>query len=151
MRQLQQLLELHREVEHIKDVDVLLDRIISVARKLVNADAGIIAAVSDGKYLMCAYLQNHSLQQQLPLGKKLVYPTCPMPMDRHSIMGYVAITGETVNIPDVYQIPVNEVLYRFNPQYDTEMQYVTQSMVALPLKNNHREGDWRDATDQCQE
>jgi HD-GYP domain-containing protein (c-di-GMP phosphodiesterase class II) len=132
---LQQVFELNREIEQIKDIDVLLDKILSVARTLVNADAGIIAVKSDEQYLTCASLQNHTLQQQLPPGKELVYPTRPMPIDEHSIMGYVAITGETVNIPDAYHIPVHEVLYRFNPQYDMEMHYVTQSMVTMPLKN----------------
>lgn len=133
--QLEQLLELTCEIDQIKDVDVLLDKILSSARTLVNADAGMIALVRHDHF-ECTVLQNHTLQQQLPPGKELVYPTHPMPIDENSIMGYVAITGEMVNIPDVAHIPVDGVLYRFHPQCDTDMQYVAQSMLVIPLKNN---------------
>ncbi|GAK59914.1 metal dependent phosphohydrolase [Candidatus Vecturithrix granuli] len=132
--QFQHLLELILEIEQIKDVDVLLDKILSSARMLVNADAGMIALVRHDHFERTV-LQNHTLQQQLPPGKELAYPTHPMPIDEDSIMGYVAITGEMVNIPDVAHISVDEVLYRFHPQYDTDMQYVAQSMLAIPLKN----------------
>ena len=54
------------------------------------------------------------------------------PMDR-GVAGYVATTGETLNIPDAYQDP------RFNPEVDKKTGYRTQSILCLPVVNNRRE------------
>ncbi len=40
-RKFQQLLQMTKEIEQVRDVDALLERILSVARKLVNASAGL--------------------------------------------------------------------------------------------------------------
>ena len=133
---LQQLLEVNREIEQVKDVDVLLERILSVARKLVNADAGSIYVVKEEQCLEFSHTQTDTLQRQLAPGKKLIYTTFTVPINHESISGYVASTGETLNIPDVYHLPVDEVPYRFDPSYDKKSQYRSQSMLTIPLKNN---------------
>ncbi len=61
---LQQLLEINSEIEQVKDVDVLLEKILSVARKLANADAGSIY-VTEGNCLKFSHTQNETLQQRL--------------------------------------------------------------------------------------
>ncbi|KAK6187520.1 hypothetical protein SNE40_005526 [Patella caerulea] len=45
------------------------------------------------------------------------------------IVGYVAQTGEVVNIPDAYQD------VRFNAQVDLKMGYKTRSILSMPLKD----------------
>ncbi len=41
-KKLQHIIELERKLHDIQDVDVLLERILTEARKIVNADAGSI-------------------------------------------------------------------------------------------------------------
>ncbi len=137
---LQQIFQINKEIEHIKDVDVLLEKILSVARKLSYADAGSIYSIEEGgKCLQFRHSQNDSLQKQLAPEKKLIYNTFSVPINHKSISGYVASTGETLNIPDVYDISTDEVPYRFDPRYDQEAHYITRSMLTIPLKKNQDE------------
>ena len=109
-RKLQQLLEMNQEIEQAKDVDLLLERILTVARKLVNADAGSIYVVKDENSLEFSHTQNETLQQQLEPGKKPIYNRFTMPINPKSIAGCVASTGETLNIADVYQLAATLVV-----------------------------------------
>lgn len=131
----QQLLDINREIEQVKDVDVLLEKILSVARKLTNADAGSIYT-REGENLRFSHTQNDTLQRQLGPGKKLIYKTFIVPINHSSISGHVAFTGETLNIPDVYTFNFDEVPYSFDRSYDKKAHYRTQSMLTIPLKNN---------------
>ena len=56
---LQKLIELERKLGEIHDVDVLLDRILTETRKIVNADAGSIYVV-DGDKLKIKHSQNET-------------------------------------------------------------------------------------------
>lgn len=69
--------------------------------------------------------------------------SCPFeekhfPLDTRSIAGFVAVTGEILNIPDVYQIPP-ETPYEFNRSFDQSIHYRTRSMLTIPMKNHKQE------------
>jgi signal transduction histidine kinase len=49
------------------------------------------------------------------------------------LAGYVAKTGETINIPDVQKDP------RFKSDYDKSSGYVTKNMICFPIKNKQAE------------
>ena len=132
---LQRLFEINKEIEQVKDVDVLLEKILRVARNLVNADAGSIY-IKDGEQLEFRHTQTDSLQKQMEPGQKLIYKTFSMPITHNSISGHVAITGKSLNIPDVYQLDCSQVPYSFDRSYDEKAHYRTQSMLTIPLKNN---------------
>ena len=136
---LQQQVDILREIEQVKDVDVLLEKILSVARKLVNADAGSIYIKNGAKLeLEFRYAQNDTLQKQLAPGKKLIYTTFSVPINHSSISGHVALTGETLNLPDVYRLNATAVPYSFDPSYDEKAHYRTQSMLTIPLNNQDK-------------
>jgi len=130
---LDKLLELGIELNQLKDLDILLESILTNARKFVNADAGSIYICNDN-ILDFTYTQNDTLQKRLPPGEKLIYSTFSMPINTDSIAGYVATTGQLLNIPDVYHLPAN-VPYSFSKKYDESTGYITRSVVTLPLKN----------------
>jgi response regulator RpfG family c-di-GMP phosphodiesterase len=132
---LQQLLEINQELEQVKDLDALLERILRVARRFVNADAGSIYTINASQ-LEFRHAQNTTLQQQLPPGKKLVYTAFTLPISHRSIAGYVALTGETLTIPDVYTFDFSGTPYSFDRSYDEKGHYQTHSMLTIPLKNN---------------
>ncbi|MDA8424440.1 MAG: HD domain-containing protein [Nitrospiraceae bacterium] len=128
------IMRLGVELTEIKDVDVLLERILREARKLVNADAGSIY-IKEGDKLKFSYTQNETQQKKLAPGKKLIYSTFFVPINNQSISGYAANTGETMNIPDVYKLSSGRP-FSFNKSYDDLSGYRTQSMLTFPLKTN---------------
>ena len=77
---------------------------------------------------------NNTLQKRLQPGQKLIYSTFTTPVDNESICGYVAGTGEMLNIPDVYELK-DDVTYAFNKSYDNISQYRTKSILTFPMKN----------------
>jgi len=69
------------ELTKVKDVDVLLERILLEARQLANADAGSIYIKETGK-LKYSYTQNDTQQKKLLPGKKLIYATFSIPIKK---------------------------------------------------------------------
>jgi HD-GYP domain-containing protein (c-di-GMP phosphodiesterase class II) len=126
-----QLLELGREITQVKDVDVLLEKILTIARELVNADAGSIY-VRENDRLKFSYTQNGTLHKKLPEGKKLIYSTFSVPIDNNSIAGHVAGSGDLLNIPDAYHLPEG-MPFSFDRKFDDVSGYRTKSILTLPL------------------
>ncbi|WP_461834337.1 HD domain-containing phosphohydrolase [Desulfothermus sp.] len=124
-------------IAQIQDVDLLLERILTEARRLTNADAGSIYK-KESNFLHLKYAQNETREKDLPPNKKLIYETFSFPIDESSIAGYVATTKKTLNIDDVYAIP-EDLPYKFNKQVDKTSNYRTKSMLTLPLLNPKKE------------
>jgi len=121
------------EITQVKDLDVLLERILKEARSLVNADAGTIYVKEDEK-LKFSYTQNDTLLERQP-GRKLIYSTFTLPINNQTIAGYVANTGELLNLPDVYSLS-SALPFSFNRKFDDLSGYRTQSMLTFPLKTS---------------
>ena len=97
------IFEIESSLHNVQDVDVLLEIILTEARKVVSADAGSIYVV-EGNSLAIRYGQNDTLKKRLPEGQKLPYTFFSFPINAKTISGYVALTGTTVNEPNVYEI-----------------------------------------------
>lgn len=132
---LQKIIELELQLDEIKDVDVLLERILTESRNIVNADAGSIY-VKEGERLKIKYAQNDTQLNELPPGEKLPYLFFSFPINTTSIAGYVATTKETLIIEDAYNIP-EEKPYKFNQQTDLTTNYRTKSIYTFPLVMNN--------------
>jgi len=131
---LEKILAIGNLITQIKDTDVLMETILTEARKLCNCDAGSIYRC-DNCELVFSYTQNDTLQRALQPGKKLIYTTFRMPINDKSIAGYVAHTGKELNIPDVYQLD-NTTTYSFNPAFDQKANYRTGSMLTAPMQTS---------------
>lgn len=127
--------QIRLDINQVKDVDLLLERILTNARKFFHADAGSIY-LKEGDQLRFSYTQNDTLQMRLGPGKKLIYATFTIPINTQSIAGYVAKNCEAVNIPDVYEMST-AVPYRWDSGFDKVSHYTTRSMLTVPL-TNHR-------------
>ncbi|MGA2977363.1 MAG: HD domain-containing phosphohydrolase [Spirochaetia bacterium] len=120
----------------IKDLDSLLENILTEARQFVNADAGTIYLAVRGS-LYFSFVQNDTLfrgetkDKYIPSGASL-------PIDKASLAGYVAKTGETILIDDVYHIQ-SDVSFTFNPAFDQKSNYHTRSILGVPLKTRENE------------
>ncbi len=120
-----------------QDVDILMERILTEARKIANADAGSIYKREEG-FLILKYAQNDTKQKELPPNKKLIYETFSFPIDESTIAGFVAKTKTPLNIDDVYCIP-SDLPYKFGKQVDEISGYRTKSMLTVPLLNPSKE------------
>jgi response regulator RpfG family c-di-GMP phosphodiesterase len=131
-QKLKRIIDFGLEITHVKDLDLILERILTEARHLAQADAGSIY-IKENDLLHFTCTQNATQQKQLPPGRKLIYSTFTIPVDNTSIAGYVAATGTHLNIEDVGSLP-DTAPYFFNRQYDLLSGYHTRSMLAIPLK-----------------
>lgn len=130
---LESLTRLGIELNQVHDLDILMERILTEARQFANADAGSIY-IRDKDKLNFTYTQNLTLQKRLPPGEKLIYSTFQIPVDETSIAGYVAASGQALNIEDVYQLDPT-LPYHHGKKFDEASGYKTQSNLTIPLKN----------------
>jgi GAF domain-containing protein len=133
--QLRKLTQLGIALTSERDVDRLLERILFEARRFTGAEAGTLY-VRERDHLRFRAVQNDAVPAQAisagtPVG------TGTIPITRASIAGYVAETGEPLNIRDVYEIPKGEE-YRFNDSFDQRTGYRTQSVLTVPMKHDGR-------------
>ena len=117
-----------------RDTESLLDLILRKSREITTSDAGSLYQVEETeqgeKSLRFKLTQNESL--------KLPFTEFTMPINAASIAGYVALTGESLHLEDVYEIPP-ALPFRFNSKFDQESGYRTKSMLVVPMKNPHGE------------
>ncbi|MCP4348098.1 MAG: HD domain-containing protein [Desulfobacterales bacterium] len=125
------ILKINEELNHLKDVDTILDRILFEARMLSSADAGSIFLV-EGNFLNFSYVHNDTLFRKDETNAAL-YADFKEPVNEKSIVGYAGLTGETVVIEDVYNMS-DTLPYTFNPSYDLKSGYKTTSVFSIPLK-----------------
>ncbi|HPG51725.1 MAG TPA: HD domain-containing protein [Spirochaetota bacterium] len=134
---LNEIIQLSSELNTVQDLDLLLDKILTEARRILNADAASIQ-IKEGDELIFSHVQTESIQRLLPPGQKLIYTTFRTRISHGSISGHVALTGEILNIPDAYRIPA-DMPYQFDRTSDIKSNYHTKSMLTIPLINNRRE------------
>lgn len=125
------IFETESTLRNIKDVDILLESILTEARLVVNADAGSIYVAENGR-LAIHYAQNDTLKKKLSKGEKLPYTFFDFPIDNTTIAGCAANTKKIINIPDVYKIPP-ELPYKFGNRTDITTGYRTVSNLTIPL------------------
>ena len=122
------------DLNQIQDLDILMERILTIARRFVNADAGSIY-IRDKGMLHFTYTQNETLQSRLREDEKLIYSTFTIPINENSIAGYVAQTGQPLNLPDVYQHDPTRP-YHFDKEFDMTARYTTRSVLTIPLQTS---------------
>ena len=125
------VLAIMEELNHIRDLDTLLERVLLRARQLVRADAGTIY-LRAGSNLFFSFIQNDSLFLGQTAESRYVYAANSLPIDKNSLAGYVADTREPLVIDNVYDIK-SGVSYSFNPAFDKKSNYKTGSMLIVPL------------------
>ncbi|MDR0443476.1 MAG: HD domain-containing protein [Treponema sp.] len=134
------IMRLDSELNHIQDFDLLLERILFEARKVVHADAGSIyvTAPSDNpdvdgpEKLSIKYSQNDTIQKTLAPGEKMIYSIFSVAINEKSISGYCGLTKKLINIPDMYNIP-EDAPYSFYSSFDRLTGYKTTSSLTIPL------------------
>ncbi len=130
------LLKIIRELHHINEYTVLLERILHEARIFVRADAGTLY-LRDKDKLYFNYIENDTLFQDGKSEDKFAYTDKSIPLDKTSLAGFVAVTGQPLLIDDVYALP-KSLDFTFNPEFDKQTNYHTQSQLVIPLIGNNQ-------------
>lgn len=142
--------ELARQVRVLADIGLalsgeknrkrLLEKIVEEARRLTKADAGTLYITdAEGKNLRFEILQNDTFEAQWgETGGRHTLPDVPLVIDgkvnKANVSSYVAVTGEMVNIEDVYEAEGFDFTGARN--YDRETGYRCKSMLVIPLTNH---------------
>ncbi len=113
----------------------LLELILTEARRFTDADGGSLYIKEENR-LGFSVAQTESLEKKQ--GGKLPFKSFYIPLTKESIAGYVAVTGEILNLPDVYSLPPT-VEYRFKKDFDVKAGYRTKSMLAVPMRDHRGE------------
>ncbi|WP_199248299.1 HD family phosphohydrolase [[Phormidium] sp. ETS-05] len=130
----EQLLDIGAALSSTYDLSALLTLILSKSREITCSDAGsvyLVARTDEIPTLLFKVAQNHSRPQ-------VSFQEFAIPLTRQSLAGYVALTGETLNLPDAY-ILNPEVPYQLDRSFDRDINYHTRSVLVLPMQN--RDGE----------
>jgi len=134
-KQKHQLIKIGTALSSQNDLGSLLAMILAESRDLVGADAGSIYVrerSGPGKPFTNQLRFITSQNDSVDVAAKSKEFT--IPIDQNSIAGHVALSGEALNISDVYRID-ESVPYKFGKNFEREFGYRVKSMLTVPLTN----------------
>jgi HD-GYP domain-containing protein (c-di-GMP phosphodiesterase class II) len=109
----------------ITDRHLLLDELLTHARRLLQADGGTVYLVEGGQ-LQFAAAQNDTIPF-FPSRRTLA-------IDDQSLAGFVALSGRPLNIDDLARLDP-ALPYKPNLSFDEQTGYRTRSILMVPLKD----------------
>ena len=118
-----------------RNLTSLLGRILDGARILNNADAGTLYTVDwETRLLPPQISQNDTLGTRLGGDGGDRITLAPVSLDPSYVSAYVALTGKTINIPDVYEAEGFD--FSGPRKYDAMSGYRSRSMLVVPMRNH---------------
>src|SRR6266581_823749 len=117
-----------------RDLATLLERILTEARRFTHADAGTLF-LREADQLVFAIVQNETMVRDMGEDQmKAVLQAEPLPLNELSLAGYVAMTGDILNLHDSYSVPPDRP-YAHNRSVDARTSYRTESILVVPLQD----------------
>lgn len=114
------LLDVAQTLSSEIDINELLFKIMEVVRNQLDADRCTVFLIDkERNELWSKVAQGVNREIRFPLDK--------------GIAGFVARTGQTLNIKDAYSDP------RFNPEVDKKTGYKTRNLLTMPMHNKQNE------------
>jgi HD-GYP domain-containing protein (c-di-GMP phosphodiesterase class II) len=127
-----------------RDINRLLESILTAAKSITRADGGTLYRVTDDKMLRFEIMRTTSLHYYLGGTTGTPVPFYPIHLlgkdgkPNHSMVAaYVALTGETVNIPDAYTAEGFD--FSGTRNFDKKTGYRSKSFLTVPMKNHEKE------------
>jgi HD-GYP domain-containing protein (c-di-GMP phosphodiesterase class II) len=140
---LEYLNEVGAALSQEKDINRLLQVILTAARKITNADGGTLYRLVDGK-LKFEIVLNESLDIWMGGTTGNPVPFYPIPLknedgtpNKTMVASFVALTGETVNIPDAYVVEGFD--FSGMRRFDQKTGYRSTSFLTIPMQNHEGE------------
>ncbi len=144
-QRLQHLTELSVELNGIKDVNALLERILQTAKTLTGADGGTLYRLSEDKKQLCFDMAiNDTLGMHFGGSHPKASTIPPIPLftehggqNLNAVVAFAANLKQSVNIEHVYQTP----LFNFSGmrKFDEENNYHCQSLLTVPMLDHESE------------
>ncbi|MDX2243945.1 MAG: HD domain-containing phosphohydrolase [Leptolyngbyaceae cyanobacterium bins.302] len=131
---IEQLLAIGTALSSANNLEELLSLILTKSREITWSDAGSVYLVdrsSEVPSLLFKVAQNSSK----PAAS---FREFAMPLTPKSLAGYVALTGEVLNLEDAYTLP-EDVPYQLDQSFDRGLGYRTRSVLVLPMQNQKGE------------
>lgn len=127
------------------NLPILLQMILDEARRFTNADGGTLYMMSeDGKSLNFEIVQTGSLNIKMggtsgnPINWYPVRLYLADGQPNHAMVSaHVGLTGEIVNIPDVYDVEGFD--FTGTRAFDNKTGYRSKSMLVVPMRNHEDE------------
>ncbi len=113
-QKLNKLLHISKNVISEMHLRTLLEKIMENVTVVMNADRSSLFLIDHKTNECCSVIAQGANEIRFPIGKGLA--------------GHVALTGESINITEAYKDD------RFNPSFDRQTGYKTQSILTMPLK-----------------
>lgn len=119
--QLQMIIKAAEFVNSTIKIDEVLANVVQVATSLTNADRGTLYLIDRDKNELWSLIAmgSETKEIRLKIGEGLA--------------GFVALSGDVVNIKDVQRDP------RFRSDFDKASGYKTKNMLCYPIRNNKHE------------
>lgn len=132
---IEQLLDIGVALSDTYDLGELLNLILSKSREITCSDAGSVYLVDELNVKECKLVFKAAQNDSLP---DLVFQEQALAITSESLTGYVALTGQSLNLADAYNLPKNTP-YKFDKSFDEKTGYRTCSVLILPIQNRHLE------------
>jgi HD-GYP domain-containing protein (c-di-GMP phosphodiesterase class II) len=136
--ELSQLNDIGVKLSAERDINKLLELILQKSREITVADAGSLYLVEPAQE--GGNGNGDRLRFKLPQNDSVAvsdFQEYTVPLDKTSIAGYVAVTGEPVNVADAYNLPPGSP-YTISRSFDEKSGYRSRSMLVVPMKD-HKE------------
>jgi len=129
---------------HEPDFNTLLEKILVEAKTLCHADGGTLYLLTKDQHLMFVMLRNDSLNIILggTSGKPIPFPPLNLydpktgEPNHGQVACHVALTGDSVNIPDAYHAQGFD--FHGTREFDRRTGYRSMSFLTVPLKDQQR-------------
>jgi signal transduction histidine kinase len=132
--QLEELTAIGIRLSAERNLDALLELILTKGREITRSDAGSLYVVEktpdDSQCLRFKVAQNDSAQVR--------FSEFTLAISAESVAGYVALSGEILRIDDAYALPP-ESPFHINTEFDAHVGYRTTSMMVVPMKTSEGE------------
>ena len=126
------------------DIDRLLEMIVDEARRFTGADGGTLYIVDDDeKELHFSIAQTDSLNVRMGgSAGKITWPPIRLyneddTPNYKNVSSYAALSGEMVNIDDVYN--TENFNFEGTRRFDSSTGYHSQSMLVVPMRNHEND------------
>jgi HD-GYP domain-containing protein (c-di-GMP phosphodiesterase class II) len=142
--QIRRLTEIGVALSGEKNINRLMEMILSEARDFTNADGGTLYTMSDDETeLLFAIIQNDSLNIRMGgTHGKITWPSVKLKNadgspNHANVSAHAVISGQVVNIADVYA--VQGFNFEGTKKFDKETGYRSKSMMVVPMRNHDNE------------
>lgn len=137
------LLETGRALSAEKNINVLMEQILTTAMRLSNADGGTLYRCEEDQRLVFSILKNHSLNIHMGGTSGNDVSISPLPLyidgvaDHSRVVCHSVHSGKTIHIEDVYT--ADDFDFSGTRESDLKLGYRSQSILTVPLKNHESE------------